>query len=78
MNCFLALKLKIDNIVFVFQIRSYFGATNFFGDDLTNANRERLELLERENEGAMFVILSDVHLDDITVCFSFHSLNKRQ
>lgn len=30
-------------------------------------SRERLEIIERQNEGAMFVILSDVYLDEISV-----------
>lgn len=49
--------------------RSYFGITNFFGGP-SQANTERLQIIERENEGAKFVILSDVHLDNVTVCFN--------
>ncbi|CAL8111184.1 unnamed protein product [Orchesella dallaii] len=46
--------------------RSYFGAVNFFGGPSTHANRDRLEILEREQEGTTFVILSDLHLDNVT------------
>lgn len=49
--------------------RSYFGITNFFGGP-SQTNTERLQIIERENEGAKFVILSDVHLDNVTVCFN--------
>jgi hypothetical protein len=47
--------------------RAYYGATNFFGGPTSSVNRERLELLEKQNEDASFVILSDLHLDNVEV-----------
>ena len=47
--------------------RAYYGTTNFFGGPASSLNRDRLELLERENEDANFVILSDVYLDNVSV-----------
>jgi DNA polymerase epsilon subunit 2 len=47
--------------------RNFYGSTNFFGGPPSNMKRERLALIERENDDSLFVILSDVHLDKVQV-----------
>jgi len=47
--------------------RSYYGNLNFFGGTTNHISKERMESIERQNEGAMFVFLADVHLDKANV-----------
>jgi hypothetical protein len=55
----------------LFNYRSYHGSVNFFGGSQTAISNERLEVIERQNDGAMFVVLSDVYLDKISVSSNF-------
>jgi len=47
--------------------RSFHSSINFFGGRQDAISKERLEIIENRNEGAMFVILSDVFLDKVSV-----------
>lgn len=49
--------------------RSYYGNMNFFGGPSTTSVKAsaKLKQLEEENEDAMFVIVSDVWLDNVEV-----------
>ncbi|XP_061700930.1 DNA polymerase epsilon subunit 2 isoform X2 [Syngnathoides biaculeatus] len=49
--------------------RAYFGNVNFFGGPSTTSVKAsaKLKQLEEENEGAMFVLVSDVWLDSVEV-----------
>ena len=51
------------------MIRSCFGNINFFGGPSATSVKAstKLQQLERSNDDAMFVFLSDVWLDDIKV-----------
>lgn len=50
-------------------IRAYYGNLNFFGGPSTTSVKAsaKLKQLEEENEDAMFVIVSDVWLDNVEV-----------
>lgn len=49
--------------------RAYYGSMNFFGGPSSTSVKAsaKLKQLEEENEDAMFVILSDVWLDNVEV-----------
>lgn len=53
----------------LFAARAYYGNLNFFGGPSTTSVKAsaKLKQLEEENEDAMFVIVSDVWLDNIEV-----------
>lgn len=52
-----------------FIARAYYGDVNFFGGPATTSVKAstKLKQLEQENEDAMFVIVSDVWLDNVEV-----------
>lgn len=52
-----------------FIARAYYGNINFFGGPSTTSVKAsaKLKQLEEENEDAMFVVVSDVWLDDVEV-----------
>lgn len=52
-----------------FIARAYYGNMNFFGGPSTTSVKAsaKLKQLEEENEDAMFVIVSDVWLDNVEV-----------
>ena len=51
------------------HFRSFFGNINFFGGPSTTSVKSsaKLQQIEEENQDAMFIILSDVWLDQIKV-----------
>lgn len=54
--------------------RAYYGNMNFFGGPSTTSVKAsaKLKQLEEENEDAMFVIVSDVWLDNVEVMEKLH------
>jgi hypothetical protein len=58
-----------DLILILF--RSYHSTVNFFGGLQDVIGKDRLEIIEKRNEGAMFVMLSDVFLDKVAVSNRF-------
>jgi len=77
-NCFVLAEGSYDDGIFYVNAiglpppeessvtRTYHGNVNFFGSTST-LNHDRLLVLEAENEGAMLVFVSDVHLDNVLV-----------
>ena len=51
------------------NFRSYFGNLNFFGgpSQMCAKSSSRLQQIEQDNEDAMFVIVSDIWLDQVNV-----------
>lgn len=56
--------------------RAYYGNINFFGGPSTTAVKTSVKLkqLEEENEDAMFVIVSDMWLDNVEVLEKIHTM----
>lgn len=56
--------------------RAYYGNINFFGGPSTTSVKAsaKLKQLEEENEDAMFVIVSDVWLDNVEVLEKIHTM----
>ena len=55
--------------LFCFNCRSFFGNINFFGGPSSTSVKAsaKLQQIEEENQDAMFIVLSDVWLDQIKV-----------
>ena len=56
-------------VYFVFLFRSFFGNLNFFGGPSCTSVKgsAKLQQIEEENQDAMFIVLSDIWLDQIKV-----------